>query len=1355
MTRRLVVIGNGMAATRLVQRLVERDPARFAITVVGDEPHPAYNRIQLSPLLAGEKTAAQIPLLPAEWYTRHGVCLRSGEAVDEVDIQQRRLRIAETWLPWDELVFATGSRPFIPPLPGIDRPQVMPFRTLADVERILAIPGPAVVIGGGVLGVEAAAALRRHGGEVTLLHRGSGLMAPLTDAFAADELRQQLEARGIRCVLECSIAAIDADGVRLADGRVFRAARVVLATGVQPDSRLAAQSGVLCQRGIVVDRQMASSLPGISAIGECCEIDGQTWGLVAPCLRQAEVLADRLCGAPGEGFVWQDAGTRLKVTGIEFFCAGEQQAGEQDDIYTSWDPIDRHYRRLLLRDGRLRGVLLMGDCTAAAALTARLESDEPATVDWLFDPSSTQPQAAGIMTMTKPVLVLVGHGMVGHHFLEQCVSRNLHQQYRIVVFGEERYPAYDRVHLSEYFAGRSAESLSLAAGDFFIEHGIELRLGEAVATIDREARLVRDAEGHEIHWDKLVLATGSYPFVPPIPGNDLAGCFVYRTLDDLDRIAAHAAAAKSGVVIGGGLLGLEAANALKQLGLETQVVEFAPNLMAVQLDNGGAAMLREKIVALGVGVHTSKATTAIVREADGLRLNFADGGALRTDMVVFSAGIRPQDALARGCALQVGERGGIHIDGQCRTSDPDVLAIGECALWDNKIYGLVAPGYQMARIAAATLAGEDACFSGADMSTKLKLLGVDVASFGDAQGRTPGCQSYQWTDGPQQIYKKIVVSQDGKALLGGVLVGDASDYATLLQMMLNGMALPPRPESLILPALEGAAPKALGVAALPDSAPICSCHNVSKGDICQAVNNGAGDMSAIKSCTRAATGCGGCSALVKQVMEYQLAEQGVEVKKDVCEHFPWSRQEIYHLVRVNHIHTFEQLISRYGQGHGCDVCKPLVASVLASCWNEYLLKPAHLPLQDTNDRYFANIQKDGSYSVVPRMAAGEVTPDGLIAIGQIAKRYQLYSKVTGGQRIDLFGVRLEQLPAIWRELADAGFETGHAYGKSLRTVKSCVGSTWCRYGVQDSTGLAVRLEHRYKGLRAPHKIKMAVSGCTRECAEAQGKDIGVIATDKGWNLYVCGNGGMKPRHADLFASDLDEATLIRSIDRLLMFYIRTADRLQRTSTWMDNLEGGVAYLRQVVLEDSLGIGEELEQEMARIVDSYQCEWQTTLNDPQRLALFRSFVNSDQPDEAVQRRDLRGQPQPLLTETLPEGELPSRPWQAVCDLDAIPAQAGIGARLGERQIALFRFGERVYALDNREPGSAANVLSRGLLGDVGGEPVVISPLYKQRIRLRDGWPCDGDEQAVRAWPVKVENGKVWVGNQQLLARAEAS
>ncbi|WP_434640422.1 nitrite reductase large subunit NirB [Klebsiella sp. I138] len=1353
MKRRLVIIGNGMAATRLAETLVAGAGDRFQIVIIGDEPYQAYNRIQLSPVLGGEKTLAQTRLLPEEWYRQHGVTVRIDEAVLSVDPQTRTLRTTQVELPWDELIFATGSQAFVPPLPGANLPHVFAFRTIADVAAILATGGPAVVIGGGVLGVEAAAALRRHGDNVTLLHRGSWLMEQQTDAFAGQQLQHQLAERGIQCVTGCGIAAIREHDVVLEDGRTFAASRVVLATGVRPNIQLAQRSGVACRRGIVVDRQLATALPGISALGECCEIDGRTWGLVAPCLRQAEVLAGRLCGAPEADFHWQDGGTRLKVTGIELFSAGELLASDHDELWTSWDPLARHYRRLLVRDGRLHGVLLLGDCAAAASLTTLLGTCAP--TDWLFDPSSTQPRAAGQLPMTKPVLVLVGHGMVGHHFLEQCVSRNLHQQFRIVVFGEERYAAYDRVHLSEYFAGRSAESLSLVEGDFFSQYGIELRLSEPVAAIDREARVVRDASGHETHWDKLVLATGSYPFVPPMPGHDQDGCFVYRTLDDLDRIAASARSAKRGVVIGGGLLGLEAANALKQLGLETHVVEFAPNLMAVQLDSPGAAMLREKISDIGVGVHTCKTTQNIVRHEDGLTLNFADGESLATDMVVFSAGIRPQDSLACGSGLAVGERGGIVIDNQCRTSDPDVLAIGECALWDNKIYGLVAPGYQMARTAAAVLTGEEASFSGADMSTKLKLLGIDVASFGDAHGRSPGSQSYQWTDGPAQIYKKIVVSQDGKTLLGGVLVGDASDYATLLQMMLNAMALPAHPESLILPAREGSAPKALGVAALPDSAQICSCHNVSKSDICQAVKAGASDIAAIKSGTKAATGCGGCSALVKQVLEYQLSAQGVEVKKDICEHFPWSRQEIYHLVRVNHIRTFEQLISRYGQGHGCEICKPLVASVLASCWNEYLLKPAHLPLQDTNDRYFANIQKDGTYSVVPRMAAGEVTPDGLIAIGQIAKRYRLYSKITGGQRIDLFGARLEELPAIWRELAEAGFETGHAYGKSLRTVKSCVGSTWCRYGVQDSTSLAVTLEHRYKGLRAPHKIKMAVSGCTRECAEAQGKDIGVIATEKGWNLYVCGNGGMKPRHADLFASDIDDATLIRTVDRLLMFYIRTADRLQRTSTWMDNLEGGIDYLREVILNDSLGIGDELEQEMARVVASYQCEWQTTLNDPQRLALFRSFVNSERPDDAVQRQTLRGQPQPVAAPVRDEGNVSTRPWQAICDLEAIPAQAGIGARLGERQIALFRFGEQVYALDNLEPGSDANVLARGILGDASGEPIVISPLYKQRIRLRDGRPSEGGDPVVRAWPVKVENGTVWVGNQVLLARAEAS
>ncbi|QZQ48599.1 nitrite reductase large subunit NirB [Erwinia persicina] len=923
----------------------------------------------------------------------------------------------------------------------------------------------------------------------------------------------------------------------------------------------------------------------------------------------------------------------------------------------------------------------------------------------------------------KPTLVVIGHGMVGQHFLEQMVSLALHQQYQIVVYGEERYVAYDRVHLSEYFAGKGHAELSLVPPGFMEQNGIQLRTGRQIVAIDRQQQQVREADGRVQNYDRLVLATGSSPFVPPIPGSEHASCFVYRTLDDLDSLAARAATAKRGVVIGGGLLGLEAANALKTLGLETSVVELSPRLMAVQLDEGGAAMLRRKIEALGVKVLTGKASQGIDVQKDGtLRLNFADGSELETDLVLFSAGIRPRDHLAASAGLTLGRRGGVVIDDRCQTSDPAVSAIGECAVWQGNLYGLVAPGYQMARVLAATLAGEAGAFSGADMSTKLKLLGVEVASMGDAHGTTPGSQSYYWTNEPHEIYKKIVVSADGKTLLGGVLVGDSSEYSLLLQMMLNGMALPDAPETLILPQSAGAPSKALGVAALPDSAQVCSCHNVTKGDICAAVRAGCSDMASLKASTKAATGCGGCAALVKQVMEYQLADLGVEVKKDICEHFPWSRQELYSLIRVGNIKSFEQLLAKHGRGCGCEICKPLVGSMLASCWNEYLLTPALLPLQDTNDRYFANIQKDGTYSVVPRMPAGEVSAEGLIAMGEIAREYGLYCKVTGGQRIDLFGAQLEQLPEIWQKLLAAGFETGHAYGKSLRTVKSCVGSTWCRYGVQDSTGFAARLENRYKGLRSPHKIKMAVSGCTRECSEAQSKDIGVIATDKGWNLYVCGNGGMKPRHADLFASDLDDETLLRYVDRLLMFYIRTADRLQRTSVWMDNLEGGLTYLRQVVIDDVLGVAAELEADMQRVVDSYQCEWQTTLASPDRVALFRRSVNEVQPTSL---------------------------WNAVCQIEDIPPQAGIGARLGSQPIALFRLDDKVYALDDLEPGTGANVLSRGLLGDSGGDALVISPLYKQRFRLRDGQSLDNPALSQRCWPVKVEQGQVWVASTPMV------
>ncbi len=819
--------------------------------------------------------------------------------------------------------------------------------------------------------------------------------------------------------------------------------------------------------------------------------------------------------------------------------------------------------------------------------------------------------------MSKQNLVVIGNGMVGQAFLQYLVERNAQQKFNIITFCEESRPAYDRVHLSEFFSGKTAEELSMVEDGFFEQNEITIHIGDKADKIDRENKQVVSEKGLTIDYDKLVLATGSYPFVPPMPGHDREDCLVYRTIEDLEAITAAGNKGKIGVVVGGGLLGLECANAVKSLGLETHVVEFAPRLMAVQIDDSGGDMLQRKIEALDVSVHTSKNTIEIVDgERHQHKMVFADGESLETDMIVFSAGIRPRDELAKACELEVGQRGGISINNQCLTSDEDIYAIGECALWNNQIFGLVGPGNQMAAVVADHLTGTDAAFTGADMSTKLKLMGVDVCSIGDAHGSSQGSLSYSYVDESNEVYKRIIVSEDKTKLLGSVLIGTSEEYDTLLQYSLNGIDLPEHPDDLILPQRDGSAPIGLGVDALPASAQICSCNNVSKDDLVSAIDGGVMALGNLKSCTKAGTTCGGCAVMVGQILNSELEKRGIEVNTDICEHFPYTRQDLYMIVRSEQISSFEDLISKHGSGQGCDICKPTVASILASCWNEYVLKNEHASTLDTNDHFLANMQKNGTYSIVPRVAGGEITPEKLIVLGEVAKKYNLYTKITGGQRIDLFGARVDQLPLIWEELIVAGFESGHAYAKSLRTVKSCVGSTWCRFGVQDSVSMAINLEDRYKGLRAPHKLKMAVSGCTRECAEAQSKDVGIIATENGWNLYVCGNGGMKPRHADLFASDLDDETLIKYIDRFYMFYIRTADKLQRTSTWMDNLEGGLQYLQEVVIDDKLGICAELEKEMAKIVNTYQCEWKTTINDPEKMKRFRHFVNSDEKDNKV-------------------------------------------------------------------------------------------------------------------------------------------
>ncbi len=948
-------------------------------------------------------------------------------------------------------------------------------------------------------------------------------------------------------------------------------------------------------------------------------------------------------------------------------------------------------------------------------------------------------------------IVVIGNGMVGHRFCERLTELDTERQYRIVTFCEEPRAAYDRVQLSKYFARRDAKELMLADPDWYAEQGIVLHLGDKVVSIDRARRTVLSAQGREIAYHAVVLATGSSPFVPPTPGIDKPGVFVYRTIEDLDRMIAHSVGAQRAAVIGGGLLGLEAAKAVMDLGLESHVVEFAPRLMPRQLDDRGSIILKDKIESLGVRVHLNKSTKQVLGERSVEGLLFADDTRLDVDMVVVSAGIRPRDELARACELDLGPRGGVMVNDRLQASDPHIYAIGEVALHRGMIYGLVAPGYEMAEILASNFTGAARDFQAVDLSTKLKLLGVDVASFGQFEGDAEVAKTITFEDPIAGVYKKLYVTSDGKHLLGGMLVGDASDYTRLLSLSRSGKPLTGPASELLV----GKSQADISAAELDDDCQICSCNNVSKGELCQAVQNGSTTVGELKKCTKAGSGCGGCIPLVTDILNAELRKSGRVVDKSLCEHFSHTRQELFQIVQVKGYRSFAELVASHGRGAGCEICKPAVASILASLWNEDILGE-RATLQDTNDRFLANIQRGGTYSVVPRVAGGEITPDKLIALGRIAKQYGLYTKITGGQRIDLFGARVQQLPEIWEQLVAAGFESGHAYGKSLRTVKSCVGSTWCRYGVKDSVGFAIRIENRYKGLRSPHKLKSAVSGCVRECAEAQGKDFGLIATEKGYNLYVCGNGGAKPRHADLLAGDLDEETCIKYIDRFLMFYVTTADRLTRTSVWLDKLEGGINSLREIIIEDKLGICDELEAMLQRVVDTYQCEWAEVVNNPEKRRFFTQFVNTDEtePDiEFVYERD-QGHPaawpgdDAVLTQlTLPKPKVNGfhKTWTRVGAVKDFPVEGGAAIRYGYMQLAVFHFASRGewYATQNMCPHKREFVLSRGILGDQQGEPKVACPMHKKTFSLKTGGCLTGEPYSIQTFPVKVEGDDVMI------------
>ncbi|WP_378176420.1 nitrite reductase large subunit NirB [Aquimarina sp. SS2-1] len=831
-------------------------------------------------------------------------------------------------------------------------------------------------------------------------------------------------------------------------------------------------------------------------------------------------------------------------------------------------------------------------------------------------------------------VIVIGNGMVGYKFCEKFVASDTFTDYKLKVFGEEPRRAYDRVHLSEFYDGKTAEDLSMSTVHWYEDNNIDLHISEMITEINRERKTVANHRGETYSYDYLVLATGSSAFVPPIEGVDKDGVFVYRTIEDLEATEIYAKKLKAqgkteAAVLGGGLLGLEAANAVKNLGLNAHVVEFAPRLMPRQLDQGASNMLQSKIESLGLRVHLSKQTQFIQGDKTIEGLQYIDNNELKVDMLVVSAGIRPRDEVAREAGLEVGTRGGIIVNQQMQTSDEHIYAIGECALLNGMIYGLVAPGYDMAEVVVNQITGGNKSMpEHIDMSTQLKLIGTEVASFGDALNEAKEeIDEITYENKRKGIYKKINISKDGKRLLGGILVGDSSDYNALFQIYINGMELPEEPEDLILGSRGGDGGGLLGdVMDLPEDAQICSCENVTKGQICGVVEDGkANDVGDVISYTKAGTGCGGCKPMVKDLVDATLKSLGKEVKDTICEHFDYNRQELFDIIRLKEYRNYDEVLDAYGKGDGCETCKPVIASILASLYADTANK--EITIQDSNDRFLANIQRNGTYSVVPRIPGGEITPEKLIVLGEVGKKYDLYTKITGGQRVDFFGARLDQLPLIWKDLIDHGFESGHAYGKSLRTVKSCVGSTWCRYGMDESVSFAIQLEERYKGLRSPHKIKGGVSGCIRECAEARCKDFGVIAVEGGWNLYVCGNGGANPKHAELLAEQIDNETVIKYIDRFLMFYIRTAAPLERTAKWLDKLEGGIKYLKEVVINDTLNLAEELELQMAKLVDSFQCEWTQAIQDEEMMKRFNHFVNSDATDDNLVFVPLRDQKMP--------------------------------------------------------------------------------------------------------------------------------
>ncbi|ORY61225.1 uncharacterized protein BCR38DRAFT_347934 [Pseudomassariella vexata] len=963
-------------------------------------------------------------------------------------------------------------------------------------------------------------------------------------------------------------------------------------------------------------------------------------------------------------------------------------------------------------------------------------------------------------------LVVVGLGMVGFAFIEKVLKLDARgREYDIVVIGEEPHLAYNRVGLTSFFAHRKVESLYLNPKQWYEsqlpERKLDYNVNTTVTSIDSGKKNVTCSNGEVVPYDILVLATGSDAVVPRhTPGYDANGVFVYRTIDDLQKLIEFGEAHRdtTGLVVGGGLLGLEAGKAMLDLGCfnKVRMIEGSRWVLSRQLDKDAGGLVIKKITELGVDIVLGKRVGQVnTDEANNVvGVEFEDGEKMKCSTICFAIGIRPRDNLARSAGIKCADRGGgIIVNNDLQTSIPDIYAIGECANWEGQCFGLLAPGVEMADVLSFNLTQaklhSPRVFKRPDLSTKLKLLGVDVASFGDyfadrdgpshlpakaarkpsekqsavktvvhglPEPPVPPVKALTYLDPFSHVYKKYLFTTDGKYLLGGIMIGDTSDYIRLVLTVKNQKELDVLPSQLILGAKKDGEDNADD---LDDDTQVCSCHNVTKGDMVAVVKEGTcktvGD---VKACTKAGTGCGGCVPLVTTIFNKTMRSMGAEVTNYVCSHFNYSRADLYTIAMVKRLKTFPEVMREAGNdkaSEGCEACKPTVGSIFASLWNKHVMDRTTHGLQETNDRFMGNIQRNGTYSVVPRVSAGEITPDKLIVIGEVAKKFNLYTKITGGQRIDMFGAKKQDLLEIWKALVEGGMESGHAYAKSLRTVKSCVGTTWCRYGVGDSVGMAVRLEERYKSIRSPHKIKGGVSGCVRECAEAQNKDFGLIATEKGFNIFVAGNGGASPKHSELLAKDLPPSEVIPIIDRYLMFYIRTADKLQRTARWLENLPDGIKYLKEVVLEDKLGICASLEAQMQELVDSFFDEWAEAIKDPAIAAKFKQFANTAESMDNMDLEEDRDQTRPVCwaEESAQEDfkglkdRWTSTSWQPVIAASyfagADQVANGISANIkrGDTQLALWRVKGKYYATQQMCPHKRTFALSEGFVGKEPG------------------------------------------------------